>query len=230
MPPGKKSQPCALSRLQHNPYSLGAPVPLLVGCRCRSVVVVSSLIDKNKERRREYAEDILEEVPPPLAICLLVPFSLVVLLFVCFAVLQYDDMREEYLAGLEDRSYIAHSEAVTKRLTIDWDATPPVCFAVRSALAYHYDYFFYPPLFCWLLYYMATWSPQAPTPKQLGVHKIEGFTVKDIEPYIDWNPFFQVMPLPCQALKPFPPLTLSTSADMGTPWEIPQPWIPQNLQ
>jgi len=61
----------------------------------RSVTVVSSLLSENKN---EYVEDLLEE---------------------------YDEMREDYYAGLEDRHFLTFNEAKKYKLNIDFDSTPP---------------------------------------------------------------------------------------------------------
>lgn len=61
----------------------------------RSVTVVSSLLGENKE---EFVEDIMEE---------------------------YDEMREDYYAGLEDRNFLTFEQAKEQSLKIDFDTTPP---------------------------------------------------------------------------------------------------------
>lgn len=61
----------------------------------RSVTVVSSLLGENKQ---DYTTDIMEE---------------------------YDEMREDYYAGLEDRYFLTFDQAKEQRLSIDFDATPP---------------------------------------------------------------------------------------------------------
>eukprot|EP00592_Proboscia_alata_P023875 CAMPEP_0194443776 /NCGR_PEP_ID=MMETSP0176-20130528/126892_1 /TAXON_ID=216777 /ORGANISM="Proboscia alata, Strain PI-D3" /LENGTH=1469 /DNA_ID=CAMNT_0039270071 /DNA_START=276 /DNA_END=4685 /DNA_ORIENTATION=+ len=61
----------------------------------RSVTVVSSLLGLNKE---EYVTDIMEE---------------------------YDEMREDYYAGLEDRYFLTFDQAKEQKFTIDYDADPP---------------------------------------------------------------------------------------------------------
>jgi 5-methyltetrahydrofolate--homocysteine methyltransferase len=61
----------------------------------RSVTVVSSLLGENKE---EYVTDIMEE---------------------------YDEMREDYYAGLEDRYFLTFDQAKQQKLTIDFDTFPP---------------------------------------------------------------------------------------------------------
>merc|ERR1712161_71706 len=61
----------------------------------RSVTVVSSLLRDNKE---EYVQDILEE---------------------------YDEMREDYYEGLEERHYLDFDAAKKRKLQIDFDAVPP---------------------------------------------------------------------------------------------------------
>jgi 5-methyltetrahydrofolate--homocysteine methyltransferase len=61
----------------------------------RSVTVVSSLLGETKE---EYVEDILEE---------------------------YQEMREDYYAGLEDRYFLTFNQAKERRKVIDFDESPP---------------------------------------------------------------------------------------------------------
>merc|ERR1711871_132362 len=61
----------------------------------RSVTVVSNLLNDNKE---EFVESVLEE---------------------------YEEMREDYYASLEDRNYVKLDEAIKKRKVIDFKASPP---------------------------------------------------------------------------------------------------------
>lgn len=61
----------------------------------RSVTVVSSLLSSNKE---DFVEDLQEE---------------------------YEEMREDYYAGLEDRCFLSFEEAKAARKVIDFDASPP---------------------------------------------------------------------------------------------------------
>jgi len=61
----------------------------------RSVTVVSSLLNKNKA---DFVEDLEEE---------------------------YDEMREDYYAGLEDRNFLSFDEAKNEKKVIDFDAVPP---------------------------------------------------------------------------------------------------------
>merc|ERR1712085_232694 len=61
----------------------------------RSVTVVSSLLGDNKE---PYVTDIMEE---------------------------YDEMREDYYAGLEDRYFLTFDQAKQQKLVIDFDTVPP---------------------------------------------------------------------------------------------------------
>jgi 5-methyltetrahydrofolate--homocysteine methyltransferase len=61
----------------------------------RSVTVVSSLLGENKE---DYVTDIMEE---------------------------YDEMREDYYAGLEDRYFLTYDQAKEQKLKIDFDVVPP---------------------------------------------------------------------------------------------------------
>lgn len=60
----------------------------------RSVTVVSSLLGKNKT---DFVDDLDEE---------------------------YDEMREDYYAGLEDRNFLTHAEAKDEHKVIDFDAVP----------------------------------------------------------------------------------------------------------
>jgi 5-methyltetrahydrofolate--homocysteine methyltransferase len=66
----------------------------------RSVVVVSSLLEKDEEKREDYVEDVID---------------------------LYEEMREEYYAGLEDRRLLTYEKATAKKMKIDWSASPPVC-------------------------------------------------------------------------------------------------------
>jgi 5-methyltetrahydrofolate--homocysteine methyltransferase len=61
----------------------------------RSVVVVSSLLDRDTTRREEYVQDILDT---------------------------YDEMREEHYAGLEERKYLSLQAARDRALRVDWHA------------------------------------------------------------------------------------------------------------
>jgi len=61
----------------------------------RSVTVVSSLLGEDKE---DYVTDIMEE---------------------------YDEMREDYYAGLEDRYFLTFDQAKQQKLNIDFVANPP---------------------------------------------------------------------------------------------------------
>ena len=63
----------------------------------RSVTVVSNLLNQNKE---EFVESIIEE---------------------------YDEMREDYYASLEEKRFAPFATAVSKRPKIDFAASPPVC-------------------------------------------------------------------------------------------------------
>uniref|UniRef100_A0A7S2XWE9 Methionine synthase n=1 Tax=Fibrocapsa japonica TaxID=94617 RepID=A0A7S2XWE9_9STRA len=96
----------------------------------RSVTVVQSLLGDDKD---EFVEDLMEE---------------------------YEDLREEHYAGLEERCFLALDQAKQKGLQIDFAACPPV---------------------------------QAPN--QLGVTVLDSYTLEDVLPYIDWNPFFQTWEL-----------------------------------
>jgi len=61
----------------------------------RSVTVVASLLNKNKA---DFVEDLEEE---------------------------YDEMREDYYAGLEDRNFLTFEEAKKEHKAIDFDTVPP---------------------------------------------------------------------------------------------------------
>jgi 5-methyltetrahydrofolate--homocysteine methyltransferase len=61
----------------------------------RSVTVVSSLLGEGKA---DYVQDIMEE---------------------------YDEMREDYYAGLEDRYFLTFEQAKQQKIKIDFDAVPP---------------------------------------------------------------------------------------------------------
>lgn len=63
----------------------------------RSVVVVSSLLDKSV--KEDYTEDIAEE---------------------------YEDLREEHYEGLKDRRYLSFPDAKKKCLKVNWESKPPV--------------------------------------------------------------------------------------------------------
>eukprot|EP00357_Protocruzia_adherens_P031634 CAMPEP_0114982826 /NCGR_PEP_ID=MMETSP0216-20121206/6349_1 /TAXON_ID=223996 /ORGANISM="Protocruzia adherens, Strain Boccale" /LENGTH=1261 /DNA_ID=CAMNT_0002344719 /DNA_START=45 /DNA_END=3830 /DNA_ORIENTATION=+ len=91
----------------------------------RVVTVASSLLDK--ENNEEYIADIKEE---------------------------YEEIREDHYAGLQDRKYKSLQEARAHAFKIDWASFTPF------------------------------------TPKKLGLTLFEAFPLKDLVPYIDWNPFF----------------------------------------
>jgi 5-methyltetrahydrofolate--homocysteine methyltransferase len=61
----------------------------------RSVTVVSSLLGENKSA---FVEDIIEE---------------------------YEEMREDYYAGLEDRYYLTYDQANGQKFNIDFEKYPP---------------------------------------------------------------------------------------------------------
>jgi len=63
----------------------------------RSVVVVGNLLESNSEKRDDYVEDTLD---------------------------LYDEMREDYYAGLQERSLLPFEKAIEKRLKIDWAQEP----------------------------------------------------------------------------------------------------------
>merc|ERR1712157_629881 len=96
----------------------------------RSVTVVSSLLGSSKE---EYVSEIVEE---------------------------YDEIREDYYAGLEDRYFLSFDDSKKQKQIVDFNAVPP-----------------------------------APTPNKTGISVIDYVSLKDVVPYIDWNPFFQTWEL-----------------------------------
>lgn len=61
----------------------------------RSVTVVSSLLSENKA---EFVEDLMEE---------------------------YEEMREDYYAGLEERKFLTFEQAKKEKFVIDFDKSPP---------------------------------------------------------------------------------------------------------
>lgn len=61
----------------------------------RSVTVVSSLLGENKA---DFVEEIIEE---------------------------YEEMREDYYAGLEDRYFLTFEQAKERKVTINFDQSPP---------------------------------------------------------------------------------------------------------
>ena len=66
----------------------------------RSVVVVSNLLDKNEGVREGYVEEILD---------------------------LYEELREEYYAGLEERKCLPYTKAIEKKYEIDFHAVSPAC-------------------------------------------------------------------------------------------------------
>jgi len=81
-------------KLAPNYFTLEHPVIHVLDAS-RSVTVVSSLLNDNKE---DFVTDIMEE---------------------------YDEMREDYYAGLEDRYYLTFEQAKEQKLVIDFDSAPP---------------------------------------------------------------------------------------------------------
>lgn len=63
----------------------------------RSVVVVGNLLESNSDKRDDYVEDTLD---------------------------LYDEMREDYYAGLEERNLLPFEKAIEQRLKIDWVKEP----------------------------------------------------------------------------------------------------------
>lgn len=80
-------------------YSSGDHPVMHVLDASRAVTVVQSLLDQDKDARRDFVADSQE---------------------------LYEDMREEYLESLTDRNYLPLDKARAKRLVVDWDAHPPV--------------------------------------------------------------------------------------------------------
>mgnify|MGYP006077793277 FL=1 len=86
-------------KISPNYMSIDHPVMHVLDAS-RSVVVVSSLLETNEEKREDYVEDVID---------------------------LYEEMREEYYAGLEERRLLTYEQALSKRMKIDFNATPPVC-------------------------------------------------------------------------------------------------------
>jgi len=82
-------------KVSPNYFTLEHPVIHVLDAS-RSVTVVSSLL--SEDNKEEYVTDIMEE---------------------------YDEMREDYYAGLEDRYFLTFDQAKEQKLSIDFDATPP---------------------------------------------------------------------------------------------------------
>jgi 5-methyltetrahydrofolate--homocysteine methyltransferase len=80
----------------------------------RSVVVVSSLLDKNEGVREEYVNDVLD---------------------------LYDELREEYYAGLEERKCEPYASVTEKKMNIDFKQNPPGNLVFLFVMAFV-------PLFC----------------------------------------------------------------------------------
>ena len=144
----------------------------------RSVVVVSSLLDGDRDRREGYSQEVLD---------------------------LYADMREEHYAGLEERKYVTLAQARQKALRVDWfgkghalpsdassssgggggaggasnaAAAPAAVPASASAAAPSSEA-----------------SPAVPwVPRTLGVTPVTA-SIKELVPFIDWNPFFQTWEL-----------------------------------
>jgi 5-methyltetrahydrofolate--homocysteine methyltransferase len=95
----------------------------------RSVTVISSLLGDNKA---QFAESILEE---------------------------YEELREDHYASLENRSFLSYEKAKAKGLRIDFANDSP-----------------------------------ASKPNHLGVQVVEK-SIREVIPFIDWNPFFQTWEL-----------------------------------
>jgi 5-methyltetrahydrofolate--homocysteine methyltransferase len=93
----------------------------------KSVVVASSLLDTAE--RDDFIEEIREE---------------------------YEELRQDHYASLENRKCLSIEAARSKKLKIDWDAAKIV------------------------------------RPTFLGTKIFKNYPLKDLVPYIDWNPFFQV--------------------------------------
>jgi 5-methyltetrahydrofolate--homocysteine methyltransferase len=93
----------------------------------KAVVVASNLLDVNEK------DDFVEEVGE-----------------------EYEEMRQDHYASLENRKYLSIQSARTKKLKVDWESCRIV-----------------PPSF-------------------LGTKVFKNYSLKELVPYIDWNPFFQV--------------------------------------
>lgn len=98
----------------------------------RSVVVVGNLLRKDEERD-EFVEELMED---------------------------YEELREEYYASLDDIKLVSYSNAMKKGFKIDFVNNPP-----------------YQKL------------------NRVGIHVIQDLDLKELVPYIDWNPFFQTWEL-----------------------------------
>jgi len=82
-------------KISPNFFTLEHPVIHVLDAS-RSVTVVQSLLSADK--KEDYVTDIQEE---------------------------YDEMREDYYAGLEDRYFLTYDQAKEQKFKIDFDATPP---------------------------------------------------------------------------------------------------------
>ena len=145
----------------------------------RSVVVVSSLLDADKERREGYSQEVLD---------------------------LYEEMREEHYAGLEERKYVTLQQARQKSLRVDWfgkgqsaaasaaasaggsnaaaAAAAPAAGAGAAAGAAAVA-----------AAPSSAASPAVPwTPRMLGVTPVTA-SIAELIPFIDWNPFFQTWEL-----------------------------------
>lgn len=73
---------------------------------------------------------------------------------------EYEELREEHYAGLEERAMKTLDQSKRLGCHIDFAERPP-----------------------------------APMPNQLGLTTIDYYSLEDVVPYIDWNPFFQTWEL-----------------------------------
>lgn len=73
---------------------------------------------------------------------------------------EYEELREEHYAGLEERAMKTLDQPKRLGCHIDFAERPP-----------------------------------APMPNQLGLTTIDYYSLEDVVPYIDWNPFFQTWEL-----------------------------------
>ena len=87
------------SPLTHD-FDVSARKPFHPSGAVKLVVVVSSLLEKDEEKREDYVEDVID---------------------------LYEEMREEYYAGLEDRRLLTYEKAMSKSMKINWNTSPPVC-------------------------------------------------------------------------------------------------------
>jgi len=79
----------------------------------RAVVVVSTLLDKREEIRREFVEDVLQE---------------------------YEELREDHYASLDERRIVPFKKAKANHLRIDWTKAPPAPAPKQAGAIVELDY------------------------------------------------------------------------------------------